>query len=462
MLNYIDSMMIVDKNLNVIYTNRMNPRFGGGFDNVYNSYIGKRYFEVYPDLNPEDSTVVQCLKTGQLIVRESQTFTDVYNNVYNTKNITFPVIRFGEIVAAMELSQDMTSVGDLKIMEHKENKYGILSERTMLANELASKDSIITVNLEMIENKKKIALFAANNDPVFIYGETGTGKELFVEAIVKENPLRRNKFIAQNCAAIPENLFESMLFGSTKGAFTGAETKPGLFELAHNGILFLDELNSMPLHMQAKLLRVMQDGKIRPVGSTVEKSVDTKVIVAVNRNPLQLIENHLLREDLFYRLSSRMLYLSPLRERKEDIPVYIEYFLKQFNKKYNKDVKRLTPSLEHTLMQYWWPGNVREIRHVIESMVCLASKDELATSNLPIYMKELLDSIVAQNTEESINESVEISKIPLKYLLENTEKEHIAKILDYCKGNMTWAAEILGMPRQTLKFRMDKLGIKKE
>lgn len=462
MLNYIDSLMIVDKNLNVIYTNRMNPRFGGGFDNVYNRYIGKRYFEVYPDLNPEDSTVVQCLKTGQLIVREGQTFTDVYKNVYNTMNITFPIIRFGEIVAAMELSQDITSVGDLKIMEHKDNKYNITPERAILANALASEENIITINPEMIENKKKIALFAASDEPVFIYGETGTGKELFVEAIVNENSLRSGKFIAQNCAAIPENLFESLLFGSTKGAFTGAETKPGLFELAHNGFLFLDELNSMPLHLQAKLLRVIQDGKIRPVGSAVEKSVNTKVIVAVNKNPLLLIQDQMLREDLFYRLSSRMLYLSPLRERKEDIPVYIDYFLKQFNQKYGKNVKGLTPSLHQTLLKYWWPGNVREIRHVIEAMVNLAEKNELSTRNLPIYMKELLDTIVEQNKEESINEAVEISKIPLKYLLENTEKEHITKILDYCDGNLTWTAEILGMPRQTLKFRMDKLGIKKE
>jgi arginine utilization regulatory protein len=461
MLSYIDSMMIVDKNLNIIYINRMNPRFGGGFDNVYSTYIGKRYFEVYPDVNPDDSTVVQCLKTGMPIVWEGQTFTDIYGNFYNTINVTYPIIRFGVIVAAVELSQDITSVGDLKIMESKEYLHRNPAERTIHANSLSSADKIITINQDMLENIKKIKVYAASGEPVLIYGETGTGKELFVEAMVKENHSRSDKFIAQNCAAIPENLFESMLFGSTKGAFTGAENKQGLFELADNGFLFLDELNSMPLHLQAKLLRVIQDGKIRPVGSTVEKSVNTKVIVAVNRNPMQLIQEKILREDLFYRLSSRMLYLSPLRDRKEDIPVYITYYLKQFNAKYGKKVKGLTPSLEHTLMKYWWPGNVREIRHVIESMVTLAEGEELGIKNLPIYLEELLDSIVNQNTEESINESVELSKIPLKYLLENTEKEHITKILDYCDGNMTWAAEILGMPRQTLKFRMDKLGIKK-
>jgi arginine utilization regulatory protein len=461
MLNYIDSMMIVDKNLKVIYTNRMNQRFGGGFDNVYSSYIGKSYFEVYPDIIPEDSTITECLKTGQLIVREGQTFTDMYDNVYNTKNITFPIIRFGEIAAVLEVSQDITSVGDLRIIANKEIMRKNPAERAVQASSLAILESIITVNSEMLENIRKIKIFAMSDEPVFIYGETGTGKELFAEAIVRESSRRSKKFITQNCAAIPENLFESLLFGSTKGAFTGAENKVGLFELADNGVLFLDELNSMPLHMQAKLLRVIQDGKIRPVGSSVEKNVNVKIIVAANKNPLQLIKDNILREDLFYRLSGRMLYLCPIRDRKEDIPVYIEYFLKQFNSKYKKQIKGLTPSLEQTMLKYWWPGNVRELRHVIESMVNLSETNELSNTSLPIYMKEILDSIVTQDTEESINEFVEISKIPLKYLLENTEKEHITKILRYCNGNITSAADILDMPRQTLKFRMDKLGIRK-
>jgi arginine utilization regulatory protein len=461
MLNYIDSMMIVDKNLKVIYTNRMNQRFGGGFDNVYSSYIGKSYFEVYPEIDPEDSTITECLKTGQLIVREGQTFTDMYGNVYNTKNITFPIIRFGEIAAVLEVSQDITSVGDLKIISHKESQNKQQTDRTVQANPLATMDSIITVNSEMLENIKKIQIFAMSDEPVLIYGETGTGKELFAEAIVRESSNRNKKFIAQNCAAIPENLFESLLFGSTKGAFTGAENKVGLFELADNGVLFLDELNSMPLHMQAKLLRVIQDGKIRPVGSSVEKNVNVKIIVAANKNPIQLIKDNILREDLFYRLSGRMLYLCPIRDRKEDIPVYTEYFLKRFNSKYGKEIKGLTPSLQQTMLKYWWPGNVRELRHVMESMVSLSETNELSNKNLPIYMKEILDSIVTQDAEESINEAVEISKIPLKYLLENTEKEHITKILRYCNGNITSAADILDMPRQTLKFRMDKLGIKK-
>lgn len=462
MLNLVDSMMLVDKNLIVIYINRLNQKFSDGFDKVYGSYLGHKYFEVYPKINPQTSTMMKCLMTGELIVCEGQTYIDVYGNVYNAKSITIPIIRFGEIVAALELSHTITSIGDIEMIEKNINTYKYPPEIPLQANMLPSVDCIITINHEMIENIKKIKVYALNDEPVLIYGETGTGKELFAESIVQANPHRRHKFITQNCAAIPENLFESLLFGTTKGAFTGAENKVGLFELANNGFLFLDELNSMPLHMQAKLLRIIQDGKIRPVGSSIEKNVNVKVIVAVNKSPSQLIQENLLREDLFYRLSGRMLYLSPLRERKEDIPVYIEYFLKQFNNKFEKNIKGLAPNLKQTLMKYSWPGNVRELKHVVESMVNLADTNELNNNNLPIYLREHLNAIISQDDEEPINDFFEISQIPLKYLLESTEKEHIIKILAHCKGNITWAAEILDMPRQTLKFRMNKLGIKKE
>jgi arginine utilization regulatory protein len=456
MLHYVDSMMIVDKNQNIIYTNRLNPRFGGGLDNEYNGYIGKRYLEVYPDILAEDSTMIQCLKTGQVIVREGQTFTDIFGRVYTTNNITYPIIRYGEVVAAMELSQDITSVGDLKNMERPNKPQSNAVNKDTHANSLTSMNCIITNNNEMLENVRKIKLFASNNEPVLIYGETGTGKELFMEAIVNESKDRRSKFIAQNCAAIPENLFESILFGSSKGAFTGAENKIGLFEMADKGILFLDELNSMPLQLQAKLLRVIQDGKIRAVGGTVEKSVDVKVIVAMNKNPMLLIKDNLLREDLFYRLSGSMLYLSPLRERKEDIPLYLEYFTEHFNNKYGKTIYSLTPSLKSVLLKYWWPGNVRELRHVLESMISMSETNELSSKNIPIYMKELMDS---NQTVSTLNNSIELPKMPLKDLLENFEREHITNVLIHCSGNVTKAAKTLQIPRQTLKFRMDKLGI---
>ena len=221
--------------------------------------------------------------------------------------------------------------------------------------------------------------------------------------------------------------------------------------------MFLDELNSIPIQLQAKLLRVIEDQKVRPVGSTTEKSIDVKVIAAMNRNPLQLIKENLLREDLFYRLSSDAIYLSPLRKRMEDIPLYIDYFLAHFNEKYGKNVRKLTPNLRNTLLKYNWPGNVRELRHVIGAMVNISDEDVLSTKHLPIYFKEAMD--MREDAENSLKAENISLKIPLKDTMERIEKEYIIKSLDYCNGNITKAAEILGIPRQTLKFRMDKLKI---
>lgn len=460
-MNYVDSMMIIDKNYNIIYTCRFNPRFSSGFgfkENEYIEYYNKRYFEVYPKISMNESTMVEAIQHGRTVVREGQTFTDMLGRVYTTNNITYPIIRFGEVIGALELSQDITSVGDLNNTGRNQSR-SIAPQPNDTIYEPVTFDSIITNNSDMLENIRKAKIYALESNPALIYGETGTGKELFVEAMVNSNILRKKKYIAQNCAAIPETLFDSILFGSVKGAFTGAENKIGLFEMADGGVLFLDELNSMPLHLQAKLLRVLQDGKIRPVGSTVEKTVDVKVIIAMNKNPIQLIKDNLLREDLFYRLSSNTLYLTPLRDRKEDIPLYIDCFLNQFNIKYNKNIKKLSPGLKKMLLKYHWPGNVREFRHVLESMVNVSEEGVLTTKSLPIYLKEVIhmgeDTIGSFSSQET---AVNL-KVPLRVTLDKVERELILRALIFCNGNVTRAAELLDMPRQTLKFRIDKLKI---
>lgn len=458
-IDYLDSMMIIDKNYNIIYTNRFHSRFGSGItENDYQDYINKRYFEVYPELDQEDSTMTEALQYGRVVTREAQTFEDMRGRVYTTNNMTFPIIRHGEVVGAIELSQDITSVGDLEL-KGKKHKKAESGKRSKTFNEMVTFDDIITRNPDMLESIRKAKKFALEDNPVLIFGETGTGKEMFVEAIVNNDLHRKKKFITQNCAAIPETLFESILFGSVKGAFTGAENRIGLFEMADDGVLFLDELNSMPLNLQAKLLRVLQDGKVRPVGSAQEKRVNVKVIAAMNKNPMMLIKENLLREDLFYRLSSSTLYLIPLRDRKEDIPLYIDHFLDQFNQKYSKQISKLSSSFRTMVHEYHWPGNVRELRHVVESMVNFSEGSVLTINNLPAYLKEVLDvkmGIVSNMINSDVIHSPSIS---LKDKLDSVEREYIIQTLLSCSGNVTKAAELLDMPRQTLKFRMDKLKI---
>lgn len=386
-LDYIDSMMVLDKNLNVIHTNRYNPRFDlEGMHNEYEDYNGKSYFEIYPDIKQHESTMIECLETGEIVFRNNQYFKDYKGRKYHTKNINYPIKRYGQIVGVIEISQDITSVDDnLKnitdqIQSDKRSKFGI--------EEIFTFDNIVTRNSEMLQNIEKAKVFAMNDNPLLIYGETGTGKDMFAQAIANQILKPGGKYVVQNCAAIPENLFESILFGTTKGSFTGAENKKGLFEIANNGIIFLDELNSMPIYLQAKLLRVIQNKTIRPVGSDKEIRVNVKIISAVNKDLESLIENKLLREDLFYRLSSNIINLSPLRDRKEDIQLYIDIFIKQYNKLYQKNIDKLTPELISVLTNYDWPGNVRELKHIIESMINLSNGDVLSVNNLPIYFKE--------------------------------------------------------------------------
>ncbi len=464
-ISYVDSMIIVDKYLNVIHTNRYNPRFDKEkMKNEYEDYHGKKYYEVYPHLDLKESTMTQCLKTGSVIYRDRQSFADCNGNKYTTRNITYPIIRFGEIVGAVELSQDITVLSD-----YTDDSIDVLNTKDDLPKEQGTMhagsqgftfEHIMTSNEATRESIRQARVFALNRNPVLIYGETGTGKEVFVEAMVNSNPAFQKQLVAQNCAAIPETLFESMLFGSKKGAFTGAEDRKGLFEIADGGVLFLDELNSMPLHLQAKLLRVIQDGVVRPVGSTEDKKVNVKIIAAVNQQPSELMRSHLLREDLFYRLSGNMITLLPLRKRKEDIKLFIDYYAKTYSKEYNKRIETFSPSLMELLRQYHWPGNVRELKHIIESMISLAEEPVLTTHNLPIYFREMLQ----YEDQEILGLPLETQPLmamdPLKNVVETAERAHIEKALEATQGNVSRAAELLGIPRQTLRYRMDKLGFK--
>jgi arginine utilization regulatory protein len=459
-LDYVDSLMIVDKHLKVIRSSRYNPRFDDEFlENDYSSYVGLNFFEVYPSLSRNNSSMVECLQTGRAVYRENQIFRDNEGCVFNTCNLTFPINRCGEIVGAIELSKDITAVHDLE-KKVSENGSVIESIKEGPVSEEMTFENIISSNAEMIENIRKAKVFSNSSNPTLIYGETGTGKEIFVQAMINYSRRKRKNYVALNCATVPENLIESILFGSVKGAYTGAENQVGLFELAHNGILFLDELNSMPFGLQAKILRVLEDGVIRPLGANKAKKVNIKVIAAMNIDPIEAIEKKVLREDLFYRLSSNTIKLVSLRERKEDILLYVNKFISAYNGKYEKNVEGLSLQMMDIFMDYEWKGNVRELKHIIESMVSMSEEAIITVNNLPIYMKDRIES--NHKVTEIDKASMSEPTIPLHDILEKTEKELITKVLIRTNGQLTKAAEILCIPRQTLKYRMVRLGIDKE
>lgn len=294
-----------------------------------------------------------------------------------------------------------------------------------------------TPSMESI--RRLIDASAGYDCSVLITGESGVGKELVARRIHLQSRRKDNPFVALNCAAIPENIIESELFGHQKGAFTGADrVKPGLFETAHGGTLFLDEINNAPASLQAKLLRVLQDGSFFRLGETEPRRADVRVLAATNRSLPDLISQGLFREDLYYRLKVIEIAIPPLRERRDDIPVLANYFIKKISTQFGKRIKGVTTRVLGAFMRYDWPGNVRELENLVTRMIILTETDELDVDVLP----------------PELSEGKETAGRALDYLspqtLEEIEAYFIAKTLRETKGNRSLAAEILGIDKSTL------------
>lgn len=296
---------------------------------------------------------------------------------------------------------------------------------------------------------------------VLIRGETGTGKELIANAIHYNSRRQSHEFVAQNCAAVPENLLESELFGYCKGAFTGANSdKRGLIELADKGTLFLDEIGDMPLGLQAKLLRVLQEREVRPLGGSASIKVNVRVIAATHGDLTKKIQQGEFREDLYYRLSVFPIELPALRQRKEDLPQLLQYFLELFCKNHGKKISSYSPIALDLLLQYEYPGNIRELRNVVERAVLLCDNDANTGGNI---LAEHLPPAVTGIVPESSNlQKMELPDLKgeLKLIVDTFEATVIRKILQECRGNQSKAARRLGIGRRTMLSKMNRYQIK--
>ncbi len=308
-------------------------------------------------------------------------------------------------------------------------------------------ETIITKNFRMNQLKKSILKIAKSDSNVTIIGESGTGKELFAHSIHGNSMKKQAPFVKVNCAAIPEHLLEAELFGYEKGAFTGANTaKMGKFEVADGGTLFLDEIGDMPLQMQAKILRTLQEGEVERIGSNQPKTVDVRIISATNRDLKEMIEDKTFREDLYYRINVINIGVFPLRERKEDIIAISNNFIDYLNRNNFKQVRGLSNKAVNVLLSYDWPGNVRELKNVIERAYhILEGESFIEPWHLPGNVKKNLD---------------EGSNIPLKVELGEIEKKIIIDRLNAFNGNKTKAAANLGISRMALHKKIEKYGLK--
>jgi two-component system response regulator PilR (NtrC family) len=290
---------------------------------------------------------------------------------------------------------------------------------------------------------------------ILIAGESGTGKELVAKAIHYNSPRKEKPFVTLNCGAIPETLIESELFGHMKGAFTDAiAMKKGLFEVADEGTLFLDEISELPLLMQVKLLRVLQDREFKRVGGTEDIRVDVRIISATNKDLEEGVKGKRFREDLFYRLNVIQIKLPSLRERKEDIPLLADHFLKKYSGELSKNISRISPEALQILLKYEYPGNVRELQNIIERAVALESSQELTANNLNSYLSESPLLKKGSIDIEIPNEGIDLEK-----MVEDLERTLLLKALDKTKGIKKRAAELLHINFRSMRYRLEKYGL---
>ena len=333
-------------------------------------------------------------------------------------------------------------------------------EVAFLRSELAGRTGfgdIVSKDPKMLDIFGLVRKVAAAGSSVLITGESGTGKELIARSVHRESPRHPAPFVAVNCAAVPHELMESEFFGHERGAFTGAyERKIGKFEFAHGGTLFLDEIVALPLSLQAKLLRVLQEREIQRVGSPRPIPVDVRIVAAANSDLGEAVRRGGFRSDLYFRLNVVPVHLPPLRDRAGDIPLLAEHFLGRFTRRFRKRVKGFSPKAMEVLCRYGWPGNIRELENMVERLVVLAAPEELIT------VKELPPELFDRSEEGESPETETGVRWTLKEARESFERRYILRILDETDGNQSRAAQILGIHRNTIMAKLDELGIRED
>ena len=391
--------------------------------------LGKLCWEVFrSNMCETNCALKQTLKTNQPIINKTA-------YIINAQGEKIPISlstavlkdEQGKIIGGAETFRDLRELEQLKQTLSKQFKLGELVSRSPLMQQIF----------------ETLPTIAKSDAPVLILGETGTGKELLAKTIHTSSQRKKRPFVAINCAALPEQLLETELFGYKKGAFTGAyQDKPGRFQLANKGTIFLDEIGDMELNLQAKLLRVLQEKTIEPIGGTQTLSIDVRIIAATNKDLSKLINEKKFREDLYYRLNVIKITLPPLRKRKEDIPLLADFFLSKFNHLHHKNILHISPEVISAFLNYDWPGNIRELENVIERAVILAKTQEITLQDLP--------------EELSLFHPPPTSNHLLKANKQELEKNLLIQTLQKYANNKTKAAQALGIHKTTLYRKLKK------
>lgn len=416
--------------------------------------IGRKILDVFPSLNENTSTLCSVLKNGEPIMDRYQNYVNKKGYNITAVNTTIPIKLDGKVMGAVEISKDFTKVKELydKIIQ--------LRNKNSNSNENSSTftfDNITGYSFKFLKTVETAKMASKSASTVLVYGETGTGKEVFARCIHNESTRRNKPFIAVNCAALPEGLLEGILFGTVKGGFTGAMNRPGLFEQANGGTLLLDEINSMSASLQAKLLRVLQEGYVRRIGDVKDIPVDARIIATTNEEPNEAVKRGAIRKDLFYRLSVVNITIPPLRDRKEDIPLFVKEFVEKYNEEFSKDVWDISKEVYDSFLRYEWPGNVRELKNYVEGAMNMVTSHILKKESFTPQVQESIFNDDGMRVS-SVNREYEF-EVPLDEYMEEIERNIIVKALLKCENNISEAARTLNIKRQTLQHKMRKYNI---
>ena len=449
-----DGVQIYDKNACAVYFNRASrgiSRIPSGVN-----VEGRHLLDLY-NLDESVSTTMTALQTQAPVIDRVDSFraNDFSTAPIASANTSYPIFREGELLGAVVFEQTAEIVErNMKKMEATGKALSAFSQRPpKISFSGYTFDNVIGSCPKLREAVELARRVAPQDSPILLVGETGTGKEIFAQSIHRSSRRRSGKFLAINCAAVPETLIESLLFGTKKGSFTGSEDKAGYLEEAAGGTLFLDELNSMSLAMQSKILRVLQEKTFRRVGGSQDLRLDVRVISSCNEDPFKAVAENTFRRDLFYRLSTVMLELPPLREHLEDLEELIRYHLEATAYQFVHAVTRLDPEVLAVLRAYHWPGNVRELFHVLDYAQNVTDSQVMEVRHLPPYLLKHRSEPAAPLP------AIDFSRETLQGLMDGYEKQVIAQALDHCGYNISRTAQTLGILRQSLQYRIRKYGL---
>lgn len=451
-----NGVIILDRNGTVVMVNQS---FAEVLDTTPQTMIGKHVHQAYHNSKPSRMPIV--METGK---------PEISTHYMNGKEVfasRFPLIKAGKVIGCMGkiLFKDIREITLIAnrlqtAPETKSQSCSVAGQESLFKYDASS---IIGQSRQILELKETLLRVAGKNSNVLLRGESGTGKELFAHALHAASHRRYAPFVKVNCAAIPENLLESELFGYAEGAFTGAKRggQIGKFEQAHTGTIFLDEIGDMPLYMQVKMLRVLQEKELTQLGSSKPKTIDVRVVAATNSNLEHLLRDGKFREDLYYRLNVVSLTIPALRERMEDVNAIAKNFINQFNLEFDLHIQGFDSEAWNVIRHYDWPGNIRELRNVIESAFNVVTGPLITREHLPGELSRRFPDFRAQSEHASLQRIEDYIRASLgnkniNEIMDAFEKILIDKAIEHCHGNKLQAAQLLGLSRPGLYKKLQK------